>query len=164
MPMLISAAYAQTTGIGILDNQGALIQFLPIVLIFVDPAAAAQSKRPKDDARCAPARRPGGDRRRYHRHRRARREPRGSYGRHRRWRPCPGAAQHDLERARQTRPGGGARGGQAEGGSSGQGRNQELTSFYRYETAWYALFRKLENCPDLRDLRARRVVVAAEPV
>jgi len=33
--MLISAAYAQTTGIGILDNQGALIQFLPIVLIFV---------------------------------------------------------------------------------------------------------------------------------
>jgi len=33
--MLISAAYAQTTGIGILDNQCALIQFLPIVLIFV---------------------------------------------------------------------------------------------------------------------------------
>ena len=33
--MLISAAYAQTTGIGILDNQGALIQFLPSVLIFV---------------------------------------------------------------------------------------------------------------------------------
>jgi len=35
MPMLISAAYAQGTGItGILDNQGAL-QFLPLVLIFV---------------------------------------------------------------------------------------------------------------------------------
>src|SRR5215467_9222428 len=31
MPMLISTAYAQ----GIFDNQGALIQFLPLVLIFV---------------------------------------------------------------------------------------------------------------------------------
>src|SRR5215467_1163863 len=36
MPMLISAAYAQGMGIsGIFDNQGALIQFLPLVLIFV---------------------------------------------------------------------------------------------------------------------------------
>jgi len=36
MSMLISAAYAQGTGItGIFDNQGALIQFLPLVLIFV---------------------------------------------------------------------------------------------------------------------------------
>src|ERR1700751_5742552 len=36
MPMLISAAYAQGAGItGIFDNQGALIQFLPLVLIFV---------------------------------------------------------------------------------------------------------------------------------
>jgi preprotein translocase subunit YajC len=36
MPMLISAAYAQGTGItGIFDNQSALIQFLPLVLIFV---------------------------------------------------------------------------------------------------------------------------------
>ena len=36
MPMLISAAYAKGTGItGIFDNQGALIQFLPLVLIFV---------------------------------------------------------------------------------------------------------------------------------
>ena len=34
--MLISAAYAQGMGIsGIFDNQGALIQFLPLVLIFV---------------------------------------------------------------------------------------------------------------------------------
>ena len=33
--MLISAAYAQGTGTGIFDNQGALIQFLPLVLIFV---------------------------------------------------------------------------------------------------------------------------------
>jgi len=33
--MLISAAYAQTTGTGIFDNQGTLIQFLPLVLIFV---------------------------------------------------------------------------------------------------------------------------------
>ena len=34
--MLISAAYAQGAGItGIFDNQGALIQFLPLVLIFV---------------------------------------------------------------------------------------------------------------------------------
>ena len=34
--MLISAAYAQGTGItGIFDNQGALLQFLPLVLIFV---------------------------------------------------------------------------------------------------------------------------------
>lgn len=34
--MLISTAYAQGTGItGIFDNQGALIQFLPLVLIFV---------------------------------------------------------------------------------------------------------------------------------
>jgi len=34
--MLISAAYAQGTGItGIFDNQSALIQFLPLVLIFV---------------------------------------------------------------------------------------------------------------------------------
>lgn len=33
--MLISAAYAQGTGItGIFDNQSALIQFLPLVLIF----------------------------------------------------------------------------------------------------------------------------------
>jgi preprotein translocase subunit YajC len=36
MPMLISAAYAQGTNItGIFDNQSALIQFLPLVLIFV---------------------------------------------------------------------------------------------------------------------------------
>jgi preprotein translocase subunit YajC len=36
MPMLISAAYAQGTGVtGLFDNQGALIQFLPLVLIFV---------------------------------------------------------------------------------------------------------------------------------
>ena len=34
--MLISAAYAQGTGItGIFDNQSALIQFLPLVLIYV---------------------------------------------------------------------------------------------------------------------------------
>ena len=34
--MLISVAYAQGTGItGIFDNQSALIQFLPLVLIFV---------------------------------------------------------------------------------------------------------------------------------
>ena len=31
--MLISPAYAQ--GTGIFDNQGALLQFLPLVLIFV---------------------------------------------------------------------------------------------------------------------------------
>jgi preprotein translocase subunit YajC len=36
MPMLISAAYAQGTGItSLFDNQSALIQFLPLVLIFV---------------------------------------------------------------------------------------------------------------------------------
>src|SRR5499425_117263 len=36
MPMLISAAYAQGTGItGLFDNQSALIQFLPLILIFV---------------------------------------------------------------------------------------------------------------------------------
>src|ERR1700756_2129825 len=36
MPMLISAAYAQGTGFtGLFENQGALIQFLPLVLIFV---------------------------------------------------------------------------------------------------------------------------------
>jgi preprotein translocase subunit YajC len=36
MPMLISAAYAQGTGVtSFFDNQGALIQFLPLVLIFV---------------------------------------------------------------------------------------------------------------------------------
>jgi preprotein translocase subunit YajC len=33
MPMLISTAYAQ--GAGFLDSQGALVQFLPLVLIFV---------------------------------------------------------------------------------------------------------------------------------
>jgi preprotein translocase subunit YajC len=33
MPMLISPAYAQ--GTGLFDNQSALIQFLPLVLIFV---------------------------------------------------------------------------------------------------------------------------------
>ena len=34
--MLISAAYAQGTGVtGLFDNQGTLIQFLPLVLIFV---------------------------------------------------------------------------------------------------------------------------------
>jgi preprotein translocase subunit YajC len=36
MSMLISAAYAQGTGVtGLFENQGALIQFLPLVLIFV---------------------------------------------------------------------------------------------------------------------------------
>ena len=36
MPMLISTAYAQGSGIsGIFDNQNALIQFLPLILIFV---------------------------------------------------------------------------------------------------------------------------------
>src|SRR5437870_48878 len=36
MPMLISTAYAQGTGItGIFDNQGAMVQFLPLILIFV---------------------------------------------------------------------------------------------------------------------------------
>jgi len=34
--MLISPAYAQGTGLtGLFDNQGALVQFLPLVLIFV---------------------------------------------------------------------------------------------------------------------------------
>ena len=34
--MLISTAYAQGTGLsGLFDNQSALIQFLPLVLIFV---------------------------------------------------------------------------------------------------------------------------------
>jgi preprotein translocase subunit YajC len=34
--MLISAAYAQSTGLsGLFDNQNALLQFLPLVLIFV---------------------------------------------------------------------------------------------------------------------------------
>jgi preprotein translocase subunit YajC len=34
--MLISAAYAQSTGLsGMFDNQNALLQFLPLVLIFV---------------------------------------------------------------------------------------------------------------------------------
>src|SRR6266481_90707 len=33
MPMLISTAYAQ--GTGIFDSQGTLLQFLPLVLIFV---------------------------------------------------------------------------------------------------------------------------------
>ena len=34
--MLISTAYAQGTGItGIFDNQGAMVQFLPLILIFV---------------------------------------------------------------------------------------------------------------------------------
>jgi preprotein translocase subunit YajC len=36
MPMLISTAYAQGTGLsGLFDNQSAMIQFLPLVLIFV---------------------------------------------------------------------------------------------------------------------------------
>src|ERR1700740_1061664 len=36
MPMLVSAAYAQGTGLtGLFDNQGALIQFLPLILNFV---------------------------------------------------------------------------------------------------------------------------------
>jgi preprotein translocase subunit YajC len=36
MPMLISAAYAQGTGVtGLFDSQSGLIQFLPLVLIFV---------------------------------------------------------------------------------------------------------------------------------
>jgi len=36
MPMLISTAYAQGTGItSLFDNQGAMVQFLPLVLIFV---------------------------------------------------------------------------------------------------------------------------------
>jgi preprotein translocase subunit YajC len=36
MPMLISTAYAQGTGLsGLFDNQSAMLQFLPLVLIFV---------------------------------------------------------------------------------------------------------------------------------
>jgi preprotein translocase subunit YajC len=36
MPMLISTAYAQGTGLsGIFDNQSTMLQFLPLVLIFV---------------------------------------------------------------------------------------------------------------------------------
>jgi len=36
IPSLISTAYAQGTGLsGMFDNQGALLQFLPLVLIFV---------------------------------------------------------------------------------------------------------------------------------
>jgi preprotein translocase subunit YajC len=36
MPMLISTAYAQGTGLsGLLDNQSTMLQFLPLVLIFV---------------------------------------------------------------------------------------------------------------------------------
>jgi preprotein translocase subunit YajC len=34
MPMLISLAYAQGAG-GVFDSQGALVQFLPLVLIFI---------------------------------------------------------------------------------------------------------------------------------
>jgi preprotein translocase subunit YajC len=34
MPMLISPAYAQAAG-GLFDSQGALVQFLPLVLIFI---------------------------------------------------------------------------------------------------------------------------------
>ena len=33
--MLISAAYAAAPGAGFFDNQGAIVQFLPLVLIFV---------------------------------------------------------------------------------------------------------------------------------
>jgi preprotein translocase subunit YajC len=36
MPMLISTAYAQGTGLsGLFDNQSTMLQFLPLVLIFV---------------------------------------------------------------------------------------------------------------------------------
>jgi preprotein translocase subunit YajC len=35
MPMLIATAYAAAPGGGFLDNQGAIVQFLPLVLIFV---------------------------------------------------------------------------------------------------------------------------------
>src|SRR5579872_5583115 len=36
MPMLISPAYAQSSGLtGLFDNQSALVQFLPLILIFV---------------------------------------------------------------------------------------------------------------------------------
>jgi preprotein translocase subunit YajC len=35
MPMLISAAYAAAPGTSFLDSQGAIVQFLPLVLIFV---------------------------------------------------------------------------------------------------------------------------------
>jgi preprotein translocase subunit YajC len=34
MPMLISSAHAQSLG-GLMDSQGALVQFLPLVLIFI---------------------------------------------------------------------------------------------------------------------------------
>jgi preprotein translocase subunit YajC len=35
MPMLISTAYAAAQGTGFFDNQGAIVQFMPLVLIFV---------------------------------------------------------------------------------------------------------------------------------
>jgi preprotein translocase subunit YajC len=35
MPMLISTAYAAAPAAGFFDNQGAIVQFLPLVLIFV---------------------------------------------------------------------------------------------------------------------------------
>ena len=69
-----------------------------------------------------------------------------------------------IDDARQAGPGGGARGRQGKGRGSSKGRNQRLTSFYRYETAWYALFRELESRSDLRYLRSRRIAVAAKSV
>src|ERR1700746_893221 len=52
MPTLISTAYAQGTGLsGLFDNQGAMIQFLPLVLIFIVfyfPLIRPQQKKQKD--------------------------------------------------------------------------------------------------------------------
>ncbi len=132
--MLISTAYAQGTGLsGLFDNQSALIQFLPLVLIFVVfyfLLIRPQQRKARDHRTTLDALRrgdrvvtgggiigtvvrvdsPGRDRCRYRR--------RGARARR---------AQHDHQRCRQARPGRGARGGQAEGASAGESGHQGVS-------------------------------------
>ena len=105
-----------------------LVQFLPLILIFVVfyfLLIRPQQKKLKEHATMldgAAARRPRRDRRRHHRHGRrrwsARRRSRSISPRSAR----AGAAQHDHERPGQARPGRGARGGQGARRQGCQGR------------------------------------------
>src|ERR1700738_4059254 len=132
MPMLISTAYAQATGF--LDSQ-ALVQFLPLVLIFVVfyfLLIRPQQRKAKDQRTMLDALRRGD-------------------------RVVTGGGIIGTV-ARADNPG--------EGGDKGVERGQcpSRRDIGRQESRRHAIFRKLENRPDLRRLRPRCVAVPAELV
>ncbi len=119
--------------VGLLGNQSTLIQFLPLVLIFVVfyfLLIRPQQRKAKDHRATLDALRRGdrvvtgggiigtvvrAD------------SPDEVGCRHRRGRAGARRAQHDQQRARQARSGCCARGGQAKGTGAGQGRNQGVS-------------------------------------